>query len=58
MTHSYWPQITQALDLDATPFREVGRGALPSIHAVSDFASATIAAAGTALAALDGNSAK
>ena len=58
MTHSYWPQITQALDLDATPFREVGRGALPSIHAVSDFASATIAAAGTALAALDGKSAE
>jgi crotonobetainyl-CoA:carnitine CoA-transferase CaiB-like acyl-CoA transferase len=58
MTHSYWPQITQALDLDATPFREVGRGALPSIHAVSDFASGTIAAAGTALAALDEMSAE
>lgn len=52
MQNPYWTEITKAADLPSTPFRETGTGDLPSIHAVSDFASATIGAAGTALAAL------
>lgn len=58
MTHPYWPQITAALDLPETPFVEQGSGDLASVYAVSDFATATIAAAGTALAALTGGGAE
>lgn len=58
MAHPYWPQITAALDLPATAFVEQGGGNLPSIYAVSDFATATIGAAGTALAALTGGRAE
>lgn len=57
MSNPYWTEITQALDLPATPFAETGRGALPSVFAVSDFASATVGAAGAALAALSGGDA-
>ncbi|WP_417525362.1 CoA transferase [Marinovum sp.] len=52
MSNPYWPQIAQALALDLAPFVETGEGDLPSVYAVSDFASACVAAAGTALAAL------
>lgn len=54
MTHPFWTEITTALALDETPFAEEGHGDLPSVYAVSDFASATVAAAGTALARLSG----
>lgn len=58
MAHPYWPQITAALDLPEAPFAEQASGDLPSVYAVSDFATATIGAAGTALAALTGDGAE
>ncbi|MGY3438110.1 MULTISPECIES: CoA transferase [unclassified Marinovum] len=57
MDNLYWPEICAALNIAATPFVETGTGNLPSVYAVSDFASATIAAAGAAFAELSGHSA-
>lgn len=57
MNNPYWPEITEALQMTDANFHETGGGELPSVYAVSDFASATIGAAGAALAAIQGGGA-
>ncbi|MDA7427897.1 CoA transferase [Primorskyibacter aestuariivivens] len=54
MANPYWSEITTALDMSPEPVSETGHGDLPSVFGVSDFACATIGAAGAALADLQG----
>lgn len=58
MANPYWTEITGALDLSPEPVTETGPGDLPSVFGVSDFACATLGAAGAALAALQGHGAQ
>lgn len=58
MSNIFWPEFAAALDLPANAFDESGAGELPSVYPVSAFASSTIGAAGTALAALAGRGAE
>lgn len=58
MANPYWNEIATALEMPAEPVSETGHGDLPSVFAVSDFACATLGAAGAALAALRGRTAR
>ena len=58
MANPYWNEIATALDMSTEPVSETGHGDLPSVFGVSDFACATVGAAGAALAALRGHTAQ